>query len=108
MALLWRMHWCVPSRDFSRRLLCEPRGGIETSLDTARTRACATSLPIPAGYGSPADSRQISEGFHSVQHADLCSLDVVPDDGDFNPLDSKRFRDHQILNVETESIERLP
>jgi hypothetical protein len=44
--MMWRTHFCVPRRDSSRRLVSTwnliRRTGVEMSLDTARTSACAT------------------------------------------------------------------
>ena len=50
---MWHTHSCVPRRDFSRRLpdSCTQRG-VETSLDTARGSACATSLRMTVNYES--------------------------------------------------------
>ena len=49
--MTWRGHSCLPRRHSCRRLpstlKSRPRKGVETSLDTAGTRACATTMPIP-------------------------------------------------------------
>src|SRR5713226_3870708 len=41
---MWRAHSCVPRRDFLDACWCDeiPKTSVETSLDTARTSACAT------------------------------------------------------------------
>jgi general secretion pathway protein K len=39
----WRTHSCVPRRHSCRRPVSHARAGVEKSLDTARTSACATS-----------------------------------------------------------------
>ncbi|MGO9617719.1 MAG: hypothetical protein ACLP6W_15060, partial [Bryobacteraceae bacterium] len=48
----WRTHSCVPRRHSCRRLASRARAGVEKSLDTARTSACATSNGRVARRGS--------------------------------------------------------
>ena len=41
---LWRTHSCVPRRDSSRRKDADLRHSVHTSVNAARTSACATAV----------------------------------------------------------------
>src|SRR5713226_6463369 len=69
---MWRTHSCVPRRDFLDACLCDeiPKTSIETSLDTARKSACATSRISCQSLHVDLD-RIGSNSVHSDNHVDF-------------------------------------
>jgi len=72
--MMWRTHSCAPRRDSSQCLvlnLYHRQTGVETSLDTARTSACAT-VRQRISEREVLSRRPRSRGRNSKETADDC------------------------------------